>query len=84
MDRDEALKLHKAAREAYLRKEFSETLRLLDSIDAAFPKNKAVLYNRAQCLIALDRNDEARDLCDYLINTLHHAPAEELKRLIPD
>ncbi len=84
MDKDEVLRLHKAAREAYVKKDFSGTLRILDLIDAAFPNNKGVLYNRAECLIALGRSAEARDLCDHMISNLNHAPAAELKRLIRD
>jgi thioredoxin-like negative regulator of GroEL len=84
VDKDEALKLHSAARKAYSRGDFSEALHLLDIIDAAFPGNASVLHNRAQCLIGLGRNDEARRLCDYLVATLNHAPAEELKGQIKD
>ncbi len=84
LDKDEAVKLHSAARDAYSRGDLLEALQLLDRIDAAFPRNKSVLHNRAQCLIGLGRNDEARSLCDFLVSTLNHAPAEELKRLIPD
>jgi len=82
VDKNEALELHKAAREAYVKKDYAEALRLLDIIDTAFPSNKSVLYNRAECLAALGRKDEARDLCDYLIDTHRHAPAKELKKLI--
>jgi chromosome segregation ATPase len=84
VDKDEAVRLHSSARDAYARGDLPEALRLLDIIDAAFPRNKSVLYNRAQCLIGLGRNDEARKLCDYLGTTLNHAPAEDLKRQIRD
>jgi chromosome segregation ATPase len=82
VDKDEALKLHSAARKAYTKGDFSEALQLLDTINEAFPGNASVLYNRAQCLIGLGRNDEARRLCDHLANELNHAPAEELKKQI--
>jgi chromosome segregation ATPase len=82
--REDALKLHAAARKAYTKGNLPEALQLLDMIDAAFPGNASVLYNRAQCLIGLGRNDEARTLCDHLVNDLDHAPAKELKRQIKD
>jgi chromosome segregation ATPase len=80
--REDALKLHAAARKAYTKGNLPEALQLLDMINAAFPGNASVLYNRAQCLIGLGRSDEARTLCDHLVNDLDHAPAEELKRQI--
>ncbi len=84
MDKNEALKLHGDARTAYADGDFAVALQLLDMIDAAFPGNSSVLHNRAQCLIALDRNDEARTLCDYLITNLNHTPAIELRSQIKD
>lgn len=84
MDKNEALKLHGDARTAYTDGEFAEALRLLEVIDAAFPGNSSVLHNRAQCLIALGRNDEARTLCDYLVTNLNHTPAIELRSQIKD
>ena len=84
LEKDEALKLHTAARKAYSRGDFAEALELLDRINAAFPGNASVLYNRAQCLIGLGRNAEARTLCDHLVNDLNHTPAEELRNQIRD
>jgi tetratricopeptide (TPR) repeat protein len=84
VDKYEAQKLRSAAGEAFTRGDFLETLRLLDAIDAAFPDNKSILYNRAECLVKLGRNAEARTLCDYLIVRLGHLPAEALKNRIVD
>ena len=84
LDKDEARRLHTAAVEAYVKGDFTEALHLLDIIDSAFPGNKSIVYNRAECLIGLGRNDEARRLCDYLVTVLNHAPAEELKSRIKD
>jgi len=82
LDKYEAQKVHRAAVAAYTRGDYAESLRLLDLIDEAFPNNRSILYNRAECLIHLRRNDEAIRLCDYLVTVLDHAPAEELKKKI--
>ncbi len=83
IDKFEAQRLHAAAGEAFSARNFAEALRLLDLIDASFPNNKSILYNRAECLLNLGRNDEARALCDRLVSDLYHAPAAELKNRIP-
>ncbi len=84
MDKREAQRLHAEAGEAYLKGDYAGALGILDAINAAFPNNRSILYNRAECLISLKRNDEARELCDYLANVLDHAPARELRDTIKD
>lgn len=82
MDADEAQRLHRVAGDAYARGEYAEALRLLDTIDAAFPDNKSILYNQVECLIGLGHKDDARRLCDYLVNNLKHTAAKELRHRI--
>jgi chromosome segregation ATPase len=84
IDKYGAQRLHASAGEAYARGDFEEALRVLDVIDSAFPNNKSILYNRVECLIHLGRNNEARSLCDYLINILGHEPAGALIDKIPN
>jgi len=84
MNKREAQRLHAEAGEAYLKGDYAGALSILDAINAAFPNNRSILYNRAECLIALKRNDEARELCDYLANVLDHSPARELRETIKD
>lgn len=73
----EAVRLAQARR-------FAEALPLLDELDAERPNSRHVLYQRAKCLIALDRTDEAEALCGRLDGKAEPGQLEELRAALVD
>jgi tetratricopeptide (TPR) repeat protein len=61
---------------------FGEALDLFDALDAARPNSRTVMWQRARCLIELDRIDEARECCRRLEGKIEKERMDELRTAI--
>ncbi len=60
-------------------KRYLEALQVLDELDAENPFTQNIMYPRAMCLAALDRKDEALQVCESLEVLFQDARARKLK-----
>ncbi|MDP7638552.1 MAG: tetratricopeptide repeat protein [Candidatus Hydrogenedentes bacterium] len=82
MDTLQADNLFEEADRFYLEENYAESLARLDKLDASFPKQKNIMYPRAQCLLKLDRSDEALLLCNEMLDLFQLTKARNLKAQI--
>ena len=82
MDKTTASQKFQQSVRLFSQKRYVEALILLDELNAAFPKQKQVLYGRAQCLAELQRHAEAIAVCDQAIEWFDDANAKKLKARI--
>ncbi len=66
----------------YRQKRFEEALRVLDTLDTAFPNTRNIMLPRARCLRHLNRPQEAMEICDHLIDRFGDEKAVKLKNAI--
>lgn len=78
MDRESSEQRYEQASQLYREGKHAEALVILDELNAAYPTKKSILYARAQCLAALGREDEAREICEHLVATFNYPRAERL------
>jgi tetratricopeptide repeat protein len=78
MRNKEATQLYHQADELFRAKKYPEALVILDQLDEQFPNWKNVLYPRALCLANLDRFEEAKQICEYLVNVYKDPRAQKL------
>ena len=82
MDAKLAKKLFKQADYLYCGKNYAAALELLDSLNAAYPNTRRILYPRAMCLAEVGRSDEGIAICERLISRDKFKRAKELKSRI--
>ena len=61
---------------------YNNALALLDELDSARPNSRYVTYQRARCLAALGRADEAEECCRKLGDRIDSAQVEQLRAQI--
>ncbi len=79
MQTKEAETLFRESQQRYQEGQYAEALERLDTVNGAFPNDKAVMYLRAQCLAHLFRTVQAVKACDRLLSRHHCPEAKELK-----
>ncbi|MBI2422123.1 MAG: tetratricopeptide repeat protein [Candidatus Hydrogenedentes bacterium] len=67
MDTRKANEAFNEARRHFEGKRYDQALTLLDTLDAAFPSNRRLMLARARTLDKLGRYDDARRLCELLL-----------------
>lgn len=82
MDTQQAKEEYQRAEKLCKAGQFQEALDILEPIMAALPGSRRLIYQRAQCLIGLDRFDEARTCCDELVGKLEERHLTALREKI--
>ena len=78
MDRNEAKQKFNEAKRLFGLKRYSDSLEMLNLLDACFPDDKNIMLARAQCWFQLNRPDKAKDLCEKMIAKFNDPKAQDL------
>ena len=63
----------------YKDQRFEESLAILDALDKKHPNNRHILFPKARCLAELQRDPEALELTQQIIERFDYTPAKELQ-----
>ena len=74
----------KHAKDLFAQAEFERALSVLEDLNSAHPGDKNILFPMAMCLEKLGKLEDAKNICDSLIQKGQHEKASVLKRHIQD
>lgn len=78
MTSDQSSALFREASQYFQNNQFNEALQRLNQLNKAFPGNQKILYPLAQCMANTNRPDDARKICNFLIQQFDDPNAKQL------
>lgn len=78
MDAEQSRDAFKQAEAHFLKDEYNEALQVLNQLNQAHPGTKNILFPMAQCMARTNRMDDAKKICDFLVEKFDHPGAKQM------
>lgn len=82
VDKAVAKQKFREADKRYQAEDFEGSLEILEELEDEFPANHRIMFPMARCMSKLERNEEALDICQDLVEKHQYAKAEPLYRAL--